>query len=292
MVVMKRIILKIIIFLIMFIPYSVFATEISISNTNTASSTLINSLEPLTASFTADQLFDRMEKKTEKIDAIEAKVELFDDISSSSVILRVKNPDKFSINFLDGSSSVFFNGSKLWIYIKSINECFFYSSEPSTWWSQYKYYFVSFFDPKKIFVNMTRNTLKTLFEIKALKREETTDGDYHYYLKLTPKLKDIFIQVFELGYYEAVFSEKIYLPVKVLEYDTKNKLKNTLIVKSYKMNEEISDDNFEYENTTNAILVPISIVIMQKFEDYKDKLVNKINETTESMKNKLLNWGF
>ena len=270
------------------------ATELEIIATNTLIATSVPSLsfsEPLPASFTSDQLFDRMEKKSETINAIEAEVELYDKISTSTVTLRVKSPDKFSIIFADGSSSVFFNGNKLWIYIKQLNECFYHYSEPSPWYEKFNF-IKSVFEPKKIFMNMTRGTLKAIFEIEAVKRENTADGDYLYYLKLTPKFKDIFIQVFELGFYKAIFSEKLYLPVKVEEYDSKGDLKSILSVKSYKMNGEVPDNLFEYNNDTNAVFMPISIVIMQKFEDYKDKLMKKIDETTESLKKSFLNWGF
>ena len=255
------------------------------------STTLVEFVEPLTASFTANQLFDRMEKKSEKINAIESSVDLSDSVGTSAVTLRVKSPDKFSITFKDGSSSVFFNGSTLWIYIKSVNECFFHTTEKSSFWDKFSS-ISSWFNPKKIFVNMTRSTLQTLFKIEAVKREKMPDGDYHYHLRFTPKMKEIFIQVFELGYYEVIFSEKLYLPVKVIEYGSDNKYKSTLHVKSYKINEEVADELFNYNNTTGAALVPISIVILQKFEDYKDKLMKKLEEAKESAVNSLLNWSF
>ena len=69
-------------------------------------------------------------------------------------------------------------------------------------------------------------------------------------------------------------------------------MKNTLRVKSYKINEEVPDENFVYKNSTNAVLVPISIVILQKFEDYKDKLLKKIEDAKESALNSIMNWSF
>ena len=282
-----------ILLLITIFPVVSNATELVIIATDTAiaTSTSLTFSEPLPASFTVDQLFDRMEKKSETINAIEAEVELYDKISTSTVTLRVKSPDKFSIVFSDRSSSVYFNGNKLWIYIKELNECFYHFSEPNPWLDKLGF-FTTMFEPKKIFVNMTRGTLKAIFEIESVKREKTTDNDYRYHLKLTPKFKDIFIQVFELGYYEAIFSEKIYLPVEVKEYDSKGTLKSTLSVNSYKMNGNVQDDLFEFKNETNAVFMPISIVIMQKFEDYKDKLMKKIDDTTESLKNSILKWSF
>ena len=276
------------IFMLLMIPVISMATEIKI----TASSTnVIEYKDPLPASFTSNMLFDRMEKKSESINAIESDVELYDKVSTSSVILRVKSPDKFSITFTDGSSSVYFNGKKLWIYIKNLNECFYHFSDSSPLLDKW-YFITSMFDPKKLFVNLTRNTLSAIFEIEAVKREKMPDGDYHYYLKLTPKLKSIFKEVFELGYYEAVFSEKLYLPVKVNEYDPTGVLKSSLFVKSYKMNENVPDEMFEYQNTTDAVLMPISIVIMQKFEQYKDTVMKKLEDAKNSLKNSILNWSF
>ena len=283
-----RIKIFIIFLLVILFPVAGIATEVNNAATSSAN---IEFQNPLPASFTADMLFDRMEKKSETINAIESAVELYDKISTSSVILRVKSPDKFSITFSDGSSSVYFNGSKLWIYIKTLNECFYHFSDSSPWFDKWNF-IITMFEPKKLFVNMTRSTLSALFEITAVKREKASDGDYHYYLKLTPKLKTVFIEVFELGYYEAVFSEKIYLPIKVNEYDSKGNLKSTLFVKSYKMNENVPDEMFEYQNTTNAILMPISIVIMQKFEDYKDKIMKKLEDAKNSVTNSILNWSF
>ena len=127
-------------------------------NISASSTSSLSFAEPLTASFTAEQLFDRMEKKTESINAIESNVELSDSVGTSAVTLRVKSPDKFSITFTDGSSSVFFNGSTLWIYINTTNECFFHTTEKSSLWEKLGS-FSSWFNPKMIFVNMTRGTL-------------------------------------------------------------------------------------------------------------------------------------
>ncbi len=284
---MKR---QLLISLFSFILISVtsMATEINLSYSATSSS-ILEFAKPLPASFTVNQLFDRMERKSESIEAIESEVELCDDISTSTVTLRIKSPDKFSIIFSDGSSSVFFNGNNLWIYIKNLNECFYYESESSPFIDKWGI-IMAVFNPKKIFVNMTRSTLSAFFSIEAVKREKMKDGDYHYNLKLTPKLS-IFVQIFELGCYEAIFSEKIYLPVKVIEYGSDNKIKSVLSVKSYKINEKIEDKKFEYENTTKADMIPISVVIMQKIEDYKDSIIKKVDKAKEAVKNSFLNWG-
>ena len=185
---------------------------------------------------------------------------------------------------------VFFNGSKLWIHMSRLNETFYHYTEPSPWFSKLST-LTNWFDPKKIFVNMTRGTLKALFEISAVKSEKQSDGDFQYTLKLTPKMKEIFKSIFEIGYYEATFSEKTYLPIKVIEYDTNNKEKTRLSVNSHKINNEVADELFEYKNTTKAVMMPITVVIMQKIEDYRDKAIEKMNKAAESMKSRFLNWS-
>ncbi len=287
---MKKTILLIILMLATLLPTSSYALEANDAIAS-ASSQLVNSA-PLPASFTVNQLFDRMEERSVSINAISADVELIDTVgSSTAVTLRVKGPDKFSITFSDKSNSVYFNGTKLWIYIKDLNECFYHFSEPMPWWSKIGG-LMSWFEPKKIFVDMTRSTLTTIFDIEPMKREALLGNDYYYYIRLTPKYKDICAKIFELGYYEAAFSEKLYLPVKVKEFGPDGKAKNQLNVNSYKMNEEVSDDLFEYKNETCAVMMPVSVVILQKIEEYRDKAIEKFNKAKEAMTNSILNWSF
>lgn len=286
---MKKTIVLIIFMVAILLPTASYALE---TNDVIASSSeqLVNS-EPLPASFTVNQLFDRMEERSIRVNAISADVELIDTVgSSTAVTLRVKSPDKFSITFSDKSNSVHFNGTKLWIYIKDLNECFYHFSEPMPWWSKIGG-LMSWFEPKKIFVDMTRSTLTTVFDIEPMKREALSDN-YYYYIKLTPKYKDIWAKIFELGHYEAVFSEKLYLPVKVKEFGPDGSPKNQLNVNSYKMNEEVSDDLFEFKNETCAIMMPVSVVILQKIEEYRDKAIEEFNKAKEAMTNSILNWSF
>ncbi len=287
---MKNTMLLILFMLVTMLPMTSYAIEAS--DALASSSSLVEYSSPLPASFTVDQLFDRMEERSVSINAISAEVELIDAVgSSTAVTLRVKSPDKFSITFSDKSNGVYFNGTKLWIYIKDLNECFYHFSEPMPWWSKVGG-LMSWFEPKKIFVDMTRSTLTAIFDIEPIKREEQPDKDFYYYLKLTPKYKDIYTKIFELGHYEAVFSEKLYLPVKVKEFGPEGKANNHLTVKSYKMNEEVSNDLFEFKNETGAVMMPISVVILQKIEEYRDKAIEQFNKAKEAMTNSILNWSF
>lgn len=287
---MKNTMLLILFMLVTMLPMTSYAIEAS--DALASSSSLVEYSSPLPASFTVDQLFDRMEERSVSINAISAEVELIDAVgSSTAVTLRVKSPDKFSITFSDKSNGVYFNGTKLWIYIKDLNECFYHFSEPMPWWSKVGG-LMSWFEPKKIFVDMTRSSLTAIFDIEPIKREEQPDKDFYYYLKLTPKYKDIYTKIFELGHYEAVFSEKLYLPVKVKEFGPEGKANNHLTVKSYKMNEEVSNDLFEFKNETGAVMMPISVVILQKIEEYRDKAIEQFNKAKEAMTNSILNWSF
>lgn len=287
---MKNTMLLILFMLVTMLPMTSYAIEAS--DALASSSSLVEYSSPLPASFTVDQLFDRMEERSVSINAISAEVELIDTVgSSTAVTLRVKSPDKFSITFSDKSNGVYFNGTKLWIYIKDLNECFYHFSEPMPWWSKVGG-LMSWFEPKKIFVDMTRSSLTAIFDIEPIKREEQPDKDFYYYLKLTPKYKDIYTKIFELGHYEAVFSEKLYLPVKVKEFGPEGKANNHLTVKSYKMNEEVSNDLFEFKNETGAVMMPISVVILQKIEEYRDKAIEQFNKAKEAMTNSILNWSF
>lgn len=287
---MKNTMLLILFMLVTMLPMTSYAIEAS--DALASSSSLVEYSSPLPASFTVDQLFDRMEERSVSINAISAEVELIDAVgSSTAVTLRVKSPDKFSITFSDKSNGVYFNGTKLWIYIKDLNECFYHFSEPMPWWSKVGG-LMSWFEPKKIFVDMTRSSLTAIFDIEPIKREEQSDKDFYYYLKLTPKYKDIYTKIFELGHYEAVFSEKLYLPVKVKEFGPEGKANNHLTVKSYKMNEEVSNDLFEFKNETGAVMMPISVVILQKIEEYRDKAIEQFNKAKEAMTNSILNWSF
>ncbi|NLF98394.1 MAG: hypothetical protein GX569_16805, partial [Candidatus Riflebacteria bacterium] len=128
-------------------------------------------------SMTAESLFDIMEKRSEKINAMSARVELSNEHASKIVTLSIKNPDKFAIEFDDGSVMAFFNGQNLWIYVKVINEVFYHFSESQGFMASY----TSWFSPKKIFTSLTRKTLFSLFEVSLIKSEDRGDSFTYYW---------------------------------------------------------------------------------------------------------------
>jgi len=236
----------------------------------------------------AEKLFDTMEKCSEKINAMAAKVELSNLDASKIVTLSIKNPDKFAIEFEDGSVQAFFNGQKLWIYVKVINEVFYHFSESQGFMASY----FNWFSPKKLFTSLTRKTLFSLFEVTSIK-SDTRDDTYTYYLlKFTPKMQTVFKTVFEVGYYHMVFSTQNYLPVEVVEFDRAGKERGRLRVLEYRLNGMLPDSYFDYSPPDSAAMVPIVVVLAQKLEQSATAIVDRLKDAAEKLKNKILDWSF
>ncbi|GAB4272115.1 MAG: hypothetical protein Kow0029_10450 [Candidatus Rifleibacteriota bacterium] len=241
------------------------------------------------ATASAEILFDLMEKRTEKIDSIEVEVLLENSLHKKNCKLSIMNPDKFAIEFDDASIQVFFNGSKLWLKIAELKEVFYYFADSDSSILSY----IPMLNPKKIFTNLTRNTLFTLFNIELLGQEKSEDGKVVFYsLKFTPKMKTVFKEVFSIGYYIMVFSDENYMPVKVIEYSPGGFERGRLIVKKYAVNPKIPAEKFDFIPPPGYNLVPFSVVFAQKLEDCGKFLINKVRETAKKIKESILNWGF
>jgi outer membrane lipoprotein-sorting protein len=244
--------------------------------------------------YSAETLFNTMEARTEKIDSIEVDVRLSNSLCEKEVSLLIKGPNKFAINFKDGSIKTYFNGKNLWIYIASINEAFYHSSTAKK--SYFSYF--SWFKPAKIFTNLTRKTLFTLFKVTLVNQVKTKEINKfgkpfsEYTLKFDPKIKSVFKQVFGVGHYHMTFSSKNYLPVSVEEFSPKGHSRGKLIVKSYKINQKIDDKEFEFKAPPGTTLVPISVVLAQKLEECGKFITEKLTNAAEEMKNKFMNWSF
>jgi len=239
------------------------------------------------ASFTAEALFDNMEKRTEKITAMAAEVVMQNSEASKKVTLSIKNPDKFSIIFADESVRVFFNGQKLWIYVASIKEVFYHFSETGG----YAAYF-SWFNPKRLFTNLTRKTLFSFFRIEPLRSEVLPSGETHYHLRFNPKMEAVFRSVFDIGFYDMVFSSSNYLPASVVEYNQKGEERGRLQVLEYKLNEEIPDSSFDFAVPEGVGMVPITVVLAQKLEECARAIMGRLGEVADDMKTRILNWRF
>ncbi len=243
--------------------------------------------EPETASFTAEALFDNMEKRTEKITAMAAEVTMQNSDASKKVTLSIKNPDKFSIVFADESVRVFFNGQKLWIYVASIREVFYHFSETGSFASYF-----SWFNPKKLFTNLTRTTLFSFFRIEPLKCEVLPSGETMYYLRFNPKMEAVFRNVFDIGFYDMVFSSSNYLPATVVEYNQQGEERGRLQVLEYRLNEDIPDSSFDFTVPEGAGMVPITVVLAQKLEECARAIIGRLGNVADDMKNRILNWSF
>ena len=239
-------------------------------------------------SMTVESLFDIMEKRTEKINAMSARVELSNKHASKIVTLSIKNPDKFAIEFDDGSVMAFFNGQNLWIYVKVINEVFYHFSESQGFMASY----TSWFSPKKMFTSLTRKTLFSLFEVSLLKSENRGDSFTYYWLKFVPKMKSVFKTVFEVGHYHMIFSTSNYLPVEVVEFDDKGKERGRLKVIEYKLNDLLPDSYFDYIPPESAAMVPITVVLAQKIEESAKAIVERLREAAGKLTDRLWNWSF
>lgn len=240
------------------------------------------------ASFSVEALFDSMEKCADKISAISASVVLQNSAASKSVTLSIKSPDKFAIIFTDGSVKVLFNGKNLWIYVVAINEVFYHFSESAGFFGSY----YSWFSPKKLFTNLTRKTLFTFFRIETMKVEKLSDSETFYHLRFNPKMESVFKSVFDVGHYEMAFSSRTYLPAWVVEYDRQGQERGRLQVIDYKMNEEIADSYFDFVVPEGVAMVPVTVVLAQKLEEYADAMVEKLGQAAEELKNRIINWSF
>ncbi len=242
----------------------------------------------LVASLSVDSLFDSMEKCADQINAISASVILQNSAASKSVTLSIKSPDKFAIVFADGSVKALFNGKNLWIYVVSINEVFYHFSETGGFFGSY----YSWFNPKKLFTNLTRKTLFTFFRVEMLKAEELSDSETIYHLKFNPKMESVFRSVFDVGHYEMAFSSRTYLPSHVVEFDRNGHERGRLQVVEYKMNDDIADSFFDFVVPDGVAMVPVTVVLAQKLEEYADAVVEKLGRAAEELKNRIINWSF
>ena len=240
------------------------------------------------AEFSVAELFDLMEQRSEKINALMARITMQNSGHDREVTLSIMNPDKFAVVFADGSSQVFFNGQKLWIHIAAVNEVFYHFSDSR---SSLMSYF-SWFNPKKIFTSLTRKTLFSLFHITPLKREKISETEELFFLRFSPKMESVFRDVFDVGFYEMAFSGKSYLPVEVVEYDRHGAERGRLKVISYSLNEDIAEAYFDYAVPEGAIMVPITVVLAQKLEECAEAVLSRVGKAAEDLKKRIMNWSF
>ena len=231
---------------------------------------------------TVDNFFDSIEKKTNLIDTVAVSVELTNNSSvTTKASLTIKSPDKFAIEFEDESIQVFYNGVELWLYIGDLKEVFYHKFNEK---KNFMPSCLSFISPKKIFVKLTRSTLKSLFTIDFKEKKEVAEDSY-YDFTFKPSFLGVMKKVLGANYYIITFSKKQGLPTSVIEMSEKDKELGRLKVVEYKINEEIPDKYFNYKVKAGTFTLPLSTVIAQKLEQYVDTVKKKTYEAIDSIKN-------
>lgn len=243
---------------------------------------------------TPETLFSEMETRTEQIFSLVAELELASGSAGIFTTLSIQSPDKFSMDFRDNSLRVVFDGSRLWIYIGSIAEVFYLDTRESGGWAAES--LKSWVNPKKIVSNITRHTLFTLFDISITGKrhvQATSEMNTHeeYVIRFTPRGKNVFKRLFNVGYYEMVFSTKNFLPSQVCEYSPEGKVRGVLTVRKYTINRTLPKEKFIFEVPPGVKQIHMSVVIAQKLEESKDMLVESIGKLLQKLREKMLDWG-
>ena len=65
-----------------------------------------------------------------------------------------------------------------------------------------------------------------------------------------------------------------------------------LQVIEYKMNDDIADSFFDFAVPEGVVMVPVTVVLAQKLEEYADAVVEKLGQAAEELKNRIINWSF
>jgi outer membrane lipoprotein-sorting protein len=235
------------------------------------------------------RIFDMMEKRTDKIDTLVVDVVLKNELHHKNCSLSIKSPDKFAIEFDDASIQAFFNGKKLWLKIAEIKEVFYHFTDSNSFILSY----IPLFNPAKIFTNLTRTTLLSLFDVELVETNMAENKKNQLFtLKFTPKMKAVFKEVFSVGHYYMIFSDEDYLPVRVIEFNPEGLERGRLDVVKYRLNISLSSEHFEFVPPPGYALIPLKVVFAQKLEEVGKFFVNKIGEAAGKMKDTILDWGF
>ncbi|HNV69371.1 MAG TPA: hypothetical protein PKO06_06705 [Candidatus Ozemobacteraceae bacterium] len=263
---------------------------------------LLKALTPVwsqSLQMTPQLLFAEMERKAGGIDSLIAELELASGSLRATVQLAIQSPDKFSMDFQGRVIRVVFDGERLWIHINALNEVFLLdTSKGGSWLGDVLRDYVN---PRRIITQVTRKTLFSFFDVSMLASpsiipsfdeplaEPATAG---YCLRFTPILGDWARKIFDVGYYEMVFSRTTFLPYLVVEYSTQGKLRGSLRVFEYRMNEVLPKERFEFTVPEGVKVVPLAEVVMQKLEEAKDTLVDNTQKWMDGLQKQISDWGF
>jgi outer membrane lipoprotein-sorting protein len=242
-------------------------------------------------------LFAQMEERTEKIDSLQSDVVLISGPMVTRVKMIIQGPDKFAMYFQDRSMKALFDGEKLWIHLETLNEVF--TLDTSGGGGFFNDAIRDWINPKKIITNVTRQTLFTFFNITLLETPESMvasgtifQGEPGYLLRFEPLGSSLIRKVFEVGYYEMVFSPTTFLPTKVMEYSPGGDLRGIIQVLEYTMNKPVPKEAFVFIPPPGTKEVPLIEVVKQRLQLEKDAILDKVGGVFEGLSNSLKEWGW
>ncbi|MBF0409238.1 MAG: hypothetical protein HQM10_18000 [Candidatus Riflebacteria bacterium] len=247
----------------------------------------------LAVELTPEILFNQLESRTEKIDSIESDLVVSSGTMSAKVTLAIQSPDKFSVDFHDVPVRVVFDGERFWLYIGLLNEVFVLdASSEGGWLSDNLWDWVN---PKKIVTRLTRKTLFTLFDISVLKIDPQPDESVAsggIKIRLSPPKDGWLKKIFEVGYYDMVFSPETFLPVLVKEFNEDGTCRGTLKVLEYRINQKMPKERFEFIVPPGVVKVSAGEVIREKLDDGKEYIIEGIENMFRNFKKRISEWGF
>lgn len=235
---------------------------------------------------TPDLLFRQMEERTEQVHALVADVRLSSSRGTVLARLSIQSPDKFEMNINEGDFRVIFDGERLWVYISSLHEVMTLDTAGSGG-------FVSealrqWVNPREIVTRITRRTIFSFFDVEMASNPPA--GGWS--MKFSPRAGGIWRRLFEVGTYSMDFASGTCLPTKVIEFAPDGTERGTLEVLGYRFNESLPKEWFEYEPASGVVQVPVSKVLIEKLDDGKQYVLDRIGSWLGEMKKSINDWGF
>lgn len=257
---------------------------------------------------TPELLFTQLEERSERVDSLEAEVELSSGVLRTTVNMAIQSPDKFSMDFAGGAMRVVFDGEKFWVYVAALAEVFTLESSGNSGWVSDS--LREWVNPRKIITHLTKETIFTLFKISMLPPEPETEGlpvasgsepmknaseavsaTPTYRLRFAPSTESWVTKLFDVGSYEMTFSGEHFLPQRVVELSPEGKPRGRLRVLAYRLNQPFPKERFIYIKPEGVKEVPISDVLSQKAEQSKDLLIESVGRFLQRIQQRISDWG-
>lgn len=257
---------------------------------------------------TPELLFIQLEERSERVESLEAKVELSSGVLRTTVNMAIQSPDKFSMDFAGGAMRVVFDGEKFWIYVAALFEVFTLESSGGGGWVSES--LRDWVNPRRIITRLTRETLFSLFKITMLPPGQETEGlpvasgaepmktasetvsaSPSYRLRFAPRSESWVTRLFDVGSYEMTFSGEYFLPQRVVELSPEGKPRGRLRVLSYRLNHPFPKERFVFIKPEGVKEVPISEILAQKAEQSKDLLIESVGRFLHRIQERISDWG-